>query len=84
MVCLVWSPDELIIIFGRFSAPNCSRTGQAGLPTPTTGNWVFAECKIVCRVHYIGHSAEKLFVERFKKIPGKIIALNKRGKKNVR
>ena len=32
MVRLIWSPDELITIFGRFYAPDCSRTGQAGLP----------------------------------------------------
>ena len=33
MICLVWSLDELIIIFERFYAPDCSRTGQAGLET---------------------------------------------------
>ena len=32
MVRLIWSLDELITIFRRFSVPDCSRTGQASLP----------------------------------------------------
>jgi hypothetical protein len=34
MVCLIQSPDELITIFRRFSAPDYNRTGQAGLNQP--------------------------------------------------
>ena len=33
MVRSVWSLVKLIIIFERFYAPDCSRTGQAGLET---------------------------------------------------
>ena len=31
MVRNIWSMDELITIFERFSTPDCSRTGQARL-----------------------------------------------------
>ena len=34
-----------------------------GASTVTTGNSRIAECLMVCRVHSIGHSAKKLFVE---------------------
>ena len=32
-------------------------------PGVTTGNMIFAECKLLCRVSKIGHSAKKVFAE---------------------
>jgi hypothetical protein len=42
----------------------CIYTTSRAIPlNPTTGIWLFAECHILCRVFFFGHSAKKLFAE---------------------
>jgi hypothetical protein len=45
---------------------------RAGLrPLPTTGIWLFAECHILCRVFYFGHSAKSSLPSATQKTLGK-------------
>jgi hypothetical protein len=63
---------EILFYGSTLQKSICGTVVSRRRPSGTTGIWLFAECHILCRVFYFGHSAKSSLPSATQKTLGKI------------